>query len=100
MLERLPSRCGIFTRILGLADIRKKAEQLHRTSSILTIKFLSHIWKHQRKSGGKEYLKYPDAESTTLHERLQDLDHSTEFANIDRMVRNFVNECKHLEQQL
>jgi hypothetical protein len=69
-------------------------------SSTLSISFLSDVRKHQRKSSGKETLKSPVAKKTTLHENLLDLDLSTEFPIIDRMVGNLMNECKYLEQQL
>lgn len=100
-VKKVVKRVWNFTRIpFLLAEIRRKAEQLQHISSTLTISFLSDIRKHQRKSSGKEKLKYPVAKSTTLHERLLGVDLSTEFANIDRMVGNLMKECKHLEQQL
>ena len=94
-------RVWTFSRIPGLlAEIRHKAEQLHNMSSTLSISFLSDVRKHQRKSSGKETLKSPIAKNTTLRENLLDLDLSTDFASIDRMVGNLMNECKHLQRQL
>jgi hypothetical protein len=99
--KKFAKRVWTFSRIPALlAEIRYKAEQLHNMSSTLSISFLSDVRKHQRKSSGKETLKSPIAKNTTLHENLLDLDLSTEFASIDRMVGNLMNECKHLEQRL
>ncbi|KUJ18885.1 uncharacterized protein LY89DRAFT_643409 [Mollisia scopiformis] len=94
-------RVVIFTRIPSiLAEIRYKAEQLQKISSILSVSFLSDVRKHQKKSSRKEPLNSPTAKNTTLHDNLLNLDLSTGFASIDRMVENLMNECKHLEHQL
>lgn len=91
-------RVVIFARIPSILDeIRDKAEQLQKISSILSVAFLIDVRKHQTKSSGEESLV---AKETTLHESLLDLNISTGFASIDRMVENLMNECKHLEQQL
>ncbi|PVH69867.1 hypothetical protein DL98DRAFT_661456 [Cadophora sp. DSE1049] len=99
--KKFAKRVWTFSRIPGLlAEIRHKAEQLHNMSSTLSISFLSDVRKHQRKSSGKETLRSPIAQNTTLHENLQDLDLSTDFASIDRMVGKLLNECKHLQRRL
>jgi hypothetical protein len=94
-------RVVIFARIpIILAEIRDKAVQLDKISSILTVSVLSEVRKHQRKSSGKESHKSPIAIDTTLHDNLLDLNLSTGFASIDRMVENLMNECKDLEHLL
>lgn len=99
--KRFAKRAWTFNRIPSLlAEIRHKAEQLHSVSSTLSISFLSDIRKHQREPSGKEILKSPIAKNTALHESLLDLDFRTDFASIDRMVGNLMNECKQLQRQL
>ncbi|KAF2257677.1 hypothetical protein CC78DRAFT_201579 [Lojkania enalia] len=99
--KKFAKRAWTFSRIPSLlAEIRHKSEQLHNMSSTLSISFLSDVRKHQRKSSGKETLISPIAKNTTLHENLLDLDFRTDFASIDRMVGNLMNECKHLQRQL
>lgn len=99
--RKFTTRLWIFSRIPALlAEIRYKAEHVHSMSSTLSISFLSDIRNHQRKSSGEGTLQSPIAENTTLNENLVDLDLSTEFASIDRMVGKLMNERKHLEQRL
>ncbi|KAL5113147.1 hypothetical protein ACEQ8H_008989 [Pleosporales sp. CAS-2024a] len=99
--KNIAKRAWTFSRITNiLADIRRKAEQLHNISSTLSISFLSDVRKHQRKSNEKETPKSRIAKNTSLHENLLDLDFRTDFASIDRMVGDLMNECKHLQRQL
>jgi hypothetical protein len=99
--KSITKRVMIFARIPSiLAEIRYKAEQLQKITSILSVSFLSDVRKHQRKSSGKESLESSIAENTTLHDNVLDPDLSTGFASIDRMVENLMKECKHLEHQL
>jgi hypothetical protein len=94
-------RVMIFARIPSiLAEIRYKAEQLQKITSILSVSFLSDVRKHQLVASRKESLTSPIAENTALHDTLPDRDVSTGFASIDRMVENLMKECKHLEHQL
>lgn len=94
-------RVAIFARIPSiLADIRYKAEQLQKISSILSVSFLSDVQKHQRKASAKESINFSIAKNTTLQNNLPDLYLSTGFTSIDRMIENLMNECKHLEYQL
>jgi len=97
--KKFAKQVWTFSRIPALlTEIRYKAKQLHNISSTLSISFLSDIRKHQIKSSGKETFKSLITKKTTLHENLLELDLSTEFPSIDRMIGNLMNKCKHLEQ--
>jgi len=94
-------RVVIFARIPSiLAEIRYKAEQLQKLSSILSVSLLSDVRKHQKTVNANESLLIPTASNTTLHDNSRGLGLNTGFAGIDRMVENLMNECKHLEHQL
>ena len=99
--KSITRRVVVFARIPSiLAEIRYKAEQLQKITSILSISFLSDVRKHHRDSSGKDSLKSTVVENTTLPDNLLDPDLRTVFASIARMVENLMKECKHLEHQL
>ncbi|KAF2417702.1 hypothetical protein EJ08DRAFT_654437 [Tothia fuscella] len=99
--KNFTKRVVIFARIpIILAEIREKAVQLDKISSILTVSILSEVRKHQKNSNGNEPHKSPVAIDTTLHDDWRYLNLSTGFVSIDRMVANLMKECKDLEHLL
>lgn len=84
-----------------LADIQRKAEQLQRAYSAVSIVFLQHIKVQQGRPSGKETVESSTiVRKPTNHENLLDLDVSTNFANIDRIVGSLMKECENLRRRL
>lgn len=99
--KRIARRMVLFARIPSvLAEIREKAEQLQKITSILSVAFLSDVRRHQRGSSEKESLGSTVVETTTLRDNLLDPNLRTGLTSIDRMVENLMKECKSLECQL
>ncbi|EGZ70965.1 hypothetical protein NEUTE2DRAFT_159242 [Neurospora tetrasperma FGSC 2509] len=84
-----------------LADIQRKAEQHQRAYSAVSIVFLQHIKVQQGRTSGKEIVESSTVvRKPTNHENLLDLDVSTNFANIDRIVGSLMKECENLRRRL
>lgn len=101
--KKFVKRIWAFNKIPDLlADIQRKAEQLQRAYSAVSLVLLNDMRAQQGRSSGKEVLP----ESTTIvrkstgHENLLDMDVSANFANIDRVVGSLMKECENLRRRL
>ena len=84
-----------------LAEIKRKAEQLQKVYSAVSLTILNDIREQKERTSGKANIEFaPIVKKQTLHENMLDLDLSTDFASIDQMVGNLMSECKHLHQRL
>ncbi|KAK4101832.1 hypothetical protein N658DRAFT_530591 [Parathielavia hyrcaniae] len=97
---------GFFKRIWAfrkiselLADIQRKAVQLQQVYSVVSAVFLQDMVRQGRTSG-KETVDSAVVQKPSLHENLLDLDLSTDFANIDRVVGSLMKECEYLRGRL
>ena len=100
--KKYVKRLWAFYKIPDLLDeIQRKAEQLERVYSAVSIMLIDEIRKQQRRSSESGIIEStPDAKSLTTHEHLFEVGLSTEFASIDLMVGNLMKECKLLRQRL
>jgi hypothetical protein len=100
--KKFVKRIWAFNKIPDLlAEIQRKAEQLQRVYSAVSVVILHNIRLQQGRTSGKETVESTSVvQKTTIHESLLDLDLSTDFANVDQMVGNLMEECKYLRQRL
>lgn len=78
-----------------LHEIQRRAEQLEKVYSAMSIMLLSDIRTQQRRSSESGIIEStPVAKNPTIHEHLLEVGLSTEFASIDLMVGNLMKECK------
>ncbi|KAH7630361.1 hypothetical protein B0T09DRAFT_321650 [Sordaria sp. MPI-SDFR-AT-0083] len=99
--KRFMKRIWAFNRIPDLlADIQRKAEQLQRAYSAVSLVFLQDIKVQQGRAIGKETVESAVVRKPTIHENLLNLDLSTDFADIDRIVGSLMKECERLRQRL
>ncbi|PQK14621.1 hypothetical protein BB8028_0005g01520 [Beauveria bassiana] len=99
--KKLIRRIWIVKRIPGLlAEIQRKAEQLQKIYSAVSVVILQDIRANQeRPPKGTE----SSVNSTLVaqdYNQANGLDFSTNFASIDIILGNLMNECKSLRQQL
>ncbi|KAM3547738.1 hypothetical protein ARSEF4850_009834 [Beauveria asiatica] len=99
--RKLIRRIWIVKRIPGLlAEIQRKAEQLQKIYSAVSVVILQDIRANQeRPPRGTD----SSANSTLVaqdYNQVNGLDFSTNFASIDIILGNLMNECKSLRQQL
>ncbi|KAK4696579.1 hypothetical protein P7C71_g1359, partial [Lecanoromycetidae sp. Uapishka_2] len=100
--KKYVKRVWLFYKIPDLLDeIQRKAEQLEKVYSTVSIIFVVNIRTQQRKSSETEIIEAaPDANNPTIHEHLLGVGLSTNFASIDLMVGNLMKECSLLRQRL
>ncbi|KAM3520592.1 hypothetical protein NHJ13051_006753 [Beauveria bassiana] len=99
--KKMIRRIWIVKRIPGLlAEIQRKAEQLQKIYSAVSVVILQDIRANQeRPPKGTE----SSVNSTLVaqdYNQAKGLDFSTNFASIDIILGNLMNECKSLRQQL
>jgi hypothetical protein len=99
--KKLVKRLRAFSKISDLlAEIQRKAEHLQQIYSMVSVVFLQDIRVRQGRTSGKETVESAVVQKPTIRENLLDLDLSTDFANIDRMVGDLMKECEYLRQRL
>ncbi|KAK4675296.1 MLKL and TUDOR domains-containing protein [Podospora pseudoanserina] len=99
--RKFVKRIWAFSKISDLlAEIERKAEQLQQVYSVVFTVILQDIRVRQGRTSGKETVEFAVVQTPTIHEHLLDLDLSTDFANIDRMVGSLMKECEYLRQRL
>ncbi|CAH0055447.1 unnamed protein product [Clonostachys solani] len=99
--RKLIRRVWIVKRVSGLlTEIQRKAEQLQKIHSAVSVVILQDIRTNQERpptavgSSGYSTLMARD------YNQANGLDFSTNFASIDIILGNLMNECKSLRQQL
>ena len=101
-LKKYVKRSLAFYKIPDLLDeIQRKAEQLEKVYSTMSIMLLYDIRTQQTRSSESEIIEStPVAKNSTIQEYSLEAGISTEFASIDLMVGNLMKECKLLRQRL
>ncbi|KAL8724910.1 MAG: hypothetical protein Q9166_007681 [cf. Caloplaca sp. 2 TL-2023] len=100
--KKYVKRLWAFYKIPDLLDeIQRKAEQLEKVYSAVSVMLLYDIRTQQRRSSESGIIEStPVAKNPTIHEHLLEVGLSTEFASINLMVGNLMKECKLLRQRL
>ncbi|KAK4182396.1 hypothetical protein QBC35DRAFT_172930 [Podospora australis] len=99
--KKLVNRAKVFSRIHDLlAEIQHKADQLERVYNTVCLVFLQDMRVKMGRTSGTETVESAVVQQPTIHETLLDLDLSTDFANIDRMVGSLMKECEYLRRRL
>ncbi|KJX93795.1 hypothetical protein TI39_contig4254g00001 [Zymoseptoria brevis] len=99
--KSITRRVVLFARIPSiLAEIREKADQLQKITTMMSFSVLLDVRKHHGDSGVKESLESTIAKTTTLAGNFLDPNVRTGFTNLDRMVEYLMEECKRLARQL
>ncbi|TFB00433.1 hypothetical protein CCMA1212_007560 [Trichoderma ghanense] len=100
--KKLVKRIRAFNKIPDLlSEVQRKAEQLQKIYTAVSTVLIHDIRAQQGRTTGKDVVKSTDSVKTSASpENLLELDISTEFPNIDRLVGNLMEECKYLRQRL